>query len=74
MYPFTKFQLIWRTLDFGTKFSQQDINGKNFEKINIKFKIPIYPCTNFSQFENFRFWEQIFPQNTLGWSIRTKAT
>ena len=35
MYPSTKFQLIWRTADFGTKFA------KNFGKINIKFEMKI---------------------------------
>ena len=35
MYPYTKFQLIWRTADFGTKFA------KNFGKINIKFEMKI---------------------------------
>ena len=41
MYPCTKFQLIWRTPDFGTKFAQKNMNGKNFEKINIKFEVKI---------------------------------
>ena len=35
MYQCNKFQLIWRASDFGTKFTQKDMNGKNFEKINI---------------------------------------
>ena len=39
MYPFTKFQLIWRTSYFGTKFAPKNMNGKNFENINIKFEI-----------------------------------
>ena len=41
MYLCTKFQLIWRTPDFGTKFAQKNMNGKNFEKINIKFEVKI---------------------------------
>ena len=41
MYPCTKFQLIWRTSDVGTKVSQQIMNSKNFEKINIKIVISI---------------------------------
>ena len=39
MCPNTKFQLIWRTLDFGTKFALKNMNDKNFEKINIKIII-----------------------------------
>ena len=41
MYPCTKFQLIWRTSDFGTKFAQKNVNNKNFGKINIKFEMRI---------------------------------
>ena len=32
MYPRTKFQSIWRTSDFETKFGQKNMNEKNFEK------------------------------------------
>ena len=42
MYPCAKFQLIWRTLDVENKFAQNNLNGKNFGKINIKFEITIY--------------------------------
>ena len=38
MYPCTKFQLIWRTSDFGTKFAKKNVSDKNFGKINIKFE------------------------------------
>ena len=58
MYPYIKFQLIWRTLDFGTKFAQKNVNYKNFGKINIKFEIRIYQCTpvpNLFNLENFSF-------------------
>ena len=41
MYPCTKFQLIWRTSDFGTKLAIKNMNDKNFETINIKFEIRI---------------------------------
>ena len=41
MYPGTKFQLIWRTSDFGTKFARKTVNDNNFGKINIKFEIRI---------------------------------
>ena len=41
MYPCTKFQLICRTSDFGTKFAQKNVNNKIFEKINIKFEMKI---------------------------------
>ena len=58
MYPFTEFQLIWRTSDFGTKFTQKCVNVKNFGKINIKFEMRIQQCTpvpNFSQFRELQF-------------------
>ena len=41
MYNCTKFELIWRTSDFGTKFTYKNLNDKNVGKINIKFKIRI---------------------------------
>ena len=40
MYDCTKFQLIWRTSDFGTKFAQ-NMNDKIFEEINLKIEISI---------------------------------
>ena len=40
--PCKIFQLIWRTSDFGTKFAQNNMSDKNFEKINIKIKIRIW--------------------------------
>ena len=54
MYACTKFQLIWRTSDFGTKFAQKNLIKKNFENVNIKIVISIQQCNplrNFSQFE-----------------------
>ena len=33
MHPYTRFQLIWRTSDFGTKFAPKNMNSKSFEKI-----------------------------------------
>ena len=41
MYPCTKFQLIWKISDFGTKFAAKNMNDKHFEKINIKIVISI---------------------------------
>ena len=42
MYPCTKFQLIWRTSNFvGPNLPKENINDKNFEKINIKIEISI---------------------------------
>ena len=32
MCPCTKFQLIWRTSDFGTKFPQKNVSDKIFWK------------------------------------------
>ena len=36
MYRCTKFLLIWRTSDFEIKFAHENMNEKNFEKINVK--------------------------------------
>ena len=52
MYPWTKVYLIWQTSDFvGPNFPKENMNDKNFEKINIKIKISIYMviylCTKF---------------------------
>ena len=41
MYPCTKFQLMWKTSDFKTKFAQKNMTDKNFEKISIKIVISI---------------------------------
>ena len=46
MYLCTKFQLIWRTSDFVTKFAQKNMNEKNFEKIKFKI-VGMYPSTEF---------------------------
>ena len=58
MYPCTKFHLIWRTSDFvGPNFLKENMNDKNFEKINIKIEISISLSTsvpNFSQFEELQ--------------------
>ena len=40
MYPHTKFQSIWITLDFGTKLAQKNMNDKILGK-TIKFEIRI---------------------------------
>ena len=42
MNPSTKFQSMWRTSDFETKFAQKSITDKNSEKINIKITISIH--------------------------------
>ena len=41
MYPCKKFQSIWRTSDFETKFAQKNMTDKIFEKINITIAISI---------------------------------
>ena len=41
MCPCTKFQIIWRTSDFGTKLAQKSMNDENFDKINVKIVISI---------------------------------
>ena len=50
MYPCTKFQSIWRTLDFETKFAQKNMTGKHFEKNkhhDCNKHIAMYPRTKF---------------------------
>ena len=69
MYPSTRFKLIWRTLDFGTKFSQKNMNEKKIEKI--------YVCTKCQTIWRISVFATKFAQktlNTLVWSIRTNAT
>ena len=39
MYAHARFHSVWTTSDFGTKSSQNYMNVKNFEKINIKIII-----------------------------------
>ena len=46
MYRYTKFQLIWRTSDFGTNFSPKNMTDKTFEKKNIKVVISMQQCTS----------------------------
>ena len=41
MYTIARYQLIGTTSDFGTKFPQNYMNNKTFEKINIKIVISI---------------------------------
>ena len=42
MYPCIKFQLTWRTLDFGTKFAPKNMSEKKKNlKIDIKFETRI---------------------------------
>ena len=41
MYACPKFQLIWRTSDFGTKLAQKDMNDEHCEKVHIKIVISI---------------------------------
>ena len=65
MYSCTKFQVIWRTSDFGTKFAQQNMNKKFFEKINVKIALSIYLCIpirNLSQFVELHNLESNLPK------------
>ena len=65
MYPCTKFQLIWRTSDFGTKFAPKNVSDKNFGKINFEFEMGIWKCTpvpNFSQFRELQFLRPNLPK------------
>ena len=67
MYPWTKFHLIWRTSDFvGPNFPTENMNDKNFEKINnrntyIYVNLPLYQIS--VNLKNFGFWDQICPKN-----------
>ena len=38
MYPGTKFQLTWRTSDFGTKFAQKIMSEKKLKKLTLNSK------------------------------------
>ena len=42
MYTIAKFQSIGTTSDFGTKFAENYMNNKTFEKRNIKIEISVY--------------------------------
>ena len=53
MYPSTKFQSIWRTSNFETKFAQKSMTDKNSEKINIKIVISIQQSTPLRNFSHF---------------------
>ena len=53
MNPCTKFQSIWRTSDFETKFAQKNMTDKSFEKINVKMVISIQQCTSLQNLSHF---------------------
>ena len=38
LYPGTKFQLTWRTSDFGTKFAQKNMSEKKLKKLTLNSK------------------------------------
>ena len=38
MYPDTKFQLTWRTSDFGTKFAPKNMSEKKLKKLTLNSK------------------------------------
>ena len=45
--------VIWRALDFGTKFIQKNMTGRSFEKNkhqNHNKHTTIYPCMKFQSF------------------------
>ena len=52
MCPCIKFQSIWQTLDFGTKFAQNYMNDKFFKRINIK--VAMYLSAKFAMQLNLR--------------------
>ena len=53
MYTNTRFRSTETTSDFGTKFVHNYMNGKTFEKINIKIVISIHQCTPLRSFSHF---------------------
>ena len=58
MYPAIKFQLTWRTSDFGTKFAPKNMSEEKIKKINIEFETRIkqfMSVTHFSQFGELQF-------------------
>ena len=68
IYPGTKFQLIWTTSDFGTKFTQKSMSEKNSKKINIKLKTGLKQCmsvSDFSQYRELQFLGPTFCKKTL---------
>ena len=67
-YRTTKFQSIWRTSDFETKFFPKSMTDKNFEKINFKIVISIQKCTplqNFSHFVELQTYGTKFAQKDM---------
>ena len=75
MCPCTKFQLIWRTSDFWTKFDQRNVSDKNFGKINIKFEMRIWQCTpviNFSPFGELQFLKPNLPKKDFSAEYQDK--
>ena len=53
MYTNTKFWSTGTASDFGTKFVQNYLNDKTFEKINIKIAVGIQQCTPLQNFSHF---------------------
>ena len=53
MYPGTKFQLTWRTSDFGTKPAPKNMSEKKIKKINIEFETRIKQCMSVPDFSQF---------------------
>ena len=68
MYPGIKFQLTWRTSDFGTKFAPKNMRENFLKKINIEFETKIKQCMSvpdFSQFGELQFLWLNLPKKTL---------
>ena len=66
MHTNARFHSIGTTSDFGTKFAQNCMNDKIFEKINIKIVVSIYSNVPLHQIsvslENFKFWNHNCPK------------
>ena len=68
MDPGIKFQLTWRTSDFGTKFAPKNMRENFLKKFNIEFEPKIKQCMSvpdFSQFGEIQFLGLNFPKKTL---------
>ena len=58
--------------DFEPKFVQKNLNGKNFERTNVKTRIRTKQCMsvlNLVHLKNFQFWDDICPKKLNGKKI-----
>ena len=68
MYPCIKFQLTWRTSDFGNKFAPKNMSEKKNKKNNIEFETKIkqfMSVPDFSQFRELQFLRLNLPKKNF---------